>query len=121
MLLVRFFRAARRAGRAALAPVSALALVAVAERDRQATPGRLALALGALALVAAAGRIRARASVRRTEHAVPPVDGGAALVAVALAYAVASYGARAGAGGALSALPIVTVAAVAALSTPRAG
>lgn len=120
MLLVRFFRAVRRFVRAALAPLSAFAIVALASRGDYRDPGRGAIALAVLALLSAASRLAARARLHRTDHAVPPVDGGAALVAVAIAHALVAY-----TGGAssspLAALPVVVVAAASALSAPRAG
>lgn len=120
MLLVRFFRGVRAFVRAVTAPVCAVAIVSVAARDGFRAPTTVAWALLGIALVAAMIRLSARAKVRRTDSHVPPVDGGAAVVFVALAYAAVNA-----TGGSLtspiSALPLVTVAGVAALSAPRAG
>jgi diguanylate cyclase (GGDEF)-like protein len=120
MLLVRFFRGARAFVRAVSAPLCAFAIATLAARDAFRTLTSPALALLGVAVLAAIARLRARARVRRTDTHVPPIDGGAAVVFVAIAYAVVSA-----TGGSMSspvsALPLVTVAAVAALSAPRAG
>src|SRR5437868_3437191 len=120
MNLVRFFRAMRRVIRVALAPVCAVAIAALATRGEYRSPGRLALGLALLGAVAAVGRVITRAQIRRTDHAVPPMDGSAGLVAVSLGYALVGYTSASGLSP-IAALPVITVAAVAALATPRTG
>lgn len=119
MQLVRFFRATRQAVRVALAPLSALALVVVTGRGSHPSLRRAVPLLALVAVASALSRLFRRAQLRRTDNAIPPVDGGAALVAVALAYTlVASTG---GTHSPFAALPLITVAAVSALSTPTTG
>ncbi len=120
MVLVPLFRGVRSAARTVLAPVCAAAAVVLAVRDVRHERTVLLVAVTAFGVLSAIERLHARRRVRIADTRVPAVDGGSAMMIVALAYVTAALSGR-GHSSALDALPIVAVAAMAALGSPAVG
>jgi diguanylate cyclase (GGDEF)-like protein len=117
MGLVRIIRAARRFARVALAPACALALASLSVRGAFGPTTRGALVVLALALFVAVTRAFRRHRARRDDRSIAPLDGGTAMIFVALAYV--ALGVTGGwARSPLSALPAVVLAVAGALTAP---
>jgi diguanylate cyclase (GGDEF)-like protein len=119
MDLVALFRGARRATRACIAPVAALAVTARVASGGFAPQGPRALDLALTLIACAALVVRTPSRPKAAGETVPPpLDLGAALVLLALTGALVAF--SGGSGGPLAALPVVFVAIGVAITAPRA-